>query len=203
MAVITSIKQQKNKGRVNVYLDDVFGFGIDLDNFVLLGLKVGQELTDDGVSEIVKKAEYQKVLDKLLRFATLRPRSKKEVDDYLKRKKVHESLHQELFEKLTHLELIDDQKFAKWWVEQRQSFKPKPKRVLQMELLKKGIDRQTIDDVLSVEEIDEVRMAKDLLRKKAYKWKGLEKRVLRQKISSYLAGKGFSWEVIEKAIGNV
>lgn len=200
MPTITGIKQQKNKGRVNVYLDDVFGFGIDLDNFVLLGLKVGQELTDERISEIVKKAEYQKILDKLLRFATLRPRSKKEVDDYFRRKKVHESLYEELFKKLVHLELVDDQKFAKWWVEQRQNFKPKPKRVLQMELLKKGIDRQIIDGVLSVEDIDEKKIAEELLKKKAYKWKGLEPREIRQKMSTYLIGKGFGWEVINEVL---
>src|SRR3990167_6032933 len=130
MPIITSIKQQRNKNRVNVYLDDKFGFGIDLDNFVLLHLKVDQELTDKEVEEIVKKAEFQKTLDKLLRFATLRPRSKKEIKDYFKRKKVHESLYEELFNRLNRLELIDDEEFAKWWVDQRQNFKPKAVRVL-------------------------------------------------------------------------
>ena len=68
MPVITGIKQQKNKNRVNVYLDDEFGFGIDLDNFVLLHLKVDQELTDAEVEEIVKKAEFQKTWDKCNRI---------------------------------------------------------------------------------------------------------------------------------------
>src|SRR3989304_3884862 len=108
MPVITSIKQQKNKNRVNVYLDDKYGFGIDLDNFVLLHLKVDQELTDQEVIEIVKKAEYQKTLDKLLRFAMVRPRSEKEVTDYFRRKKVHDSITDQLLEKLKHLELLDD-----------------------------------------------------------------------------------------------
>lgn len=134
MPVITSIKQQKNKKRVNVYLDGEFGFGIDLDNFVLLHLKVGQEISEKEVEDIVKKADFQKTLDKLLRFATVRPRSQKEFTDYFRRKKVHLSLHEKLLDKLKHFELIDDEKFAGWWVEQRQNFRPKPKRVLQQEL---------------------------------------------------------------------
>jgi regulatory protein len=138
MPIITSIKQQKNKNRVNVYLDDKYGFGIDLDNFVILKLRVGQELTEEEVEKVVKKAEYQKTLDKLLRFAMVRPRSEKEVTDYFRRKKVHESMHQKLLEKLKHLELIDDLKFAKWWVDQRANFKPKTKRILKIELTKKG-----------------------------------------------------------------
>jgi regulatory protein len=198
--VITGIKQQKNKNRVNVYLDDEFGFGIDLDNFVLLHLKVDQELTDAEVEEIVKKAEFQKTWDKLLRFAMVRPRSEKEIRDYFRRKKVHESMHDGLFEKLRHFELIDDEKFAKWWIDQRANFKPKPKRILIQELRIKGIGKEIIDEVLGEEVVDEEKMARELIEKKAYKWKGLEPRLARQKMSQYLAGKGFGWDVIEKVV---
>lgn len=198
MPTITSIKQQKNKNRVNVYLDDKFGFGIDLDNFVLLHLKVDQELTEKEVNDIVKKAEYQKTLDKLLRFAMVRPRSEKEIRDYFRRKKVHESMHSELTKKLKHLELIDDEKFAIWWVEQRQNFRPKPKRILAVELRSKGVEKEIVERVLGEEKVDEVKMAKELIEKKKYKWEHLETSEAKQKICQYLLGKGFSWDVIEK-----
>ncbi len=200
MPTITSIKQQKNKDRVNVYLDDKFGFGIDLDNFVLLHLKVDQNLTETEIEEIVKKAEFQKTLDKLLRFAMVRPRAEKEIKDYFRRKKVHESLHDGLFEKLKHFELIDDEKFAKWWVDQRQNFRPKPKRILNNELRIKGISNEIAQKVLEDEVVDEEKMAKALLVKREYKWKNLEPRIAKQKMSQYLAGKGFSWEVIQKVV---
>jgi regulatory protein len=200
--VITSIKQQKNKNRVNVYLDDKFGFGIDLDNFVLLHLKVDQELTVEEIEKVVRKAEFQKTLDKLLRFAMVRPRSQKEIRDYFKRKKVHESMHEELFEKLIHFELIDDEKFAKWWIDQRANFKPKPKRILIQELRIKGISKEIVDKVLGDEVVDEEKMAKVLIAKRSYKWKGLEPRVAKQKMSQYLIGKGFDWEVVKKILGD-
>lgn len=185
---------------MNVYLDDKFGFGIDLDNFVLLHLKVDQELTEKEIEDIVKKAEYQKTLDKLLRFAMVRPRSEKEVRDYFKRKKVHESMHEKLFEKLKHLELLDDTKFAKWWIDQRIQFKNKSKKVIQIELRQKGIGKEIIDEVFSETVIDEEKMAKELLAKKMYKWKNLEPKEAKQKASQYLAGKGFSWDVIGKVV---
>ena len=200
MPTITSIKQQKNKNRVNVYLDDKFGFGIDLDNFVLLHLKVDQELAEKEVEEVVRKAEFQKTWEKLLRFAMVRPRSEKEVNDYFKRKKIHKSMYEELLEKLRHFELLDDRKFARWWVDQRQSFKPKSVRILKIELTQKGIIKEIIDEVLGETEIDEEKMAKDLLARKAYKWKGLELRLMRQKMSQYLAGKGIPWDVIDKTV---
>ncbi len=201
MPIITSIKQQKAKNRVNVYLDGHFGFGIDLDNFVKLGLRVGQELTDAEVAEIVKKAEFQKNLDKVLRFATLRPRSEKEIRDYFKRKKYHISIYDSLLEKLKHFELLDDFKFAKWWVDQRQNFKPKPTRILKIELTQKGIVKEIIENVLGETKVDEEKMAKELIERKSYKWKNLEPRIAKQKMSQYLAGKGFNWEIIKNVVG--
>ena len=201
MPTVTAIRPQKNKKRVNIYLDGKFGFGIDLENFVKIGLKVEQELSDKEVEEIVKKAEFQKTLDKLLRFATLRPRSEKEIKDWFKRRKVYESLHDELFNRLNRLDLIDDEKFAQWWVEQRSSFRPRGKRALEMELRMKGIKKEMIGQVLSNLKVDEEKVARELLNKKSYKWKNLPKREARAKMSAFLARKGFNWEIIEKVLG--
>ncbi|MEK7498110.1 MAG: RecX family transcriptional regulator [Patescibacteria group bacterium] len=187
MPTITGIKPQKSKKRVNIYLDDKFGFGLDLENFIKLGLKVEQVLAEEEVSEIVKKSEFQKTLDYLLRFATLRSRSAKEITDWFKRKRVHESMHKGLFDRLKHLELLDDTKFAKWWISQRQNFRPKAKRILNYELRIKGISEETIREVLSEMEIDEKSIAVELLKKKDRGWDS-------QKMLRYLAAHGFDWE---------
>ena len=183
-----------------MYLDGVFGFGIDLDNLVVNHIKIGTILTDEEVQKIIRKAEFQKTLDKLLRFATLRPRSEKETLEYLKRKKVNESMWEELFEKLKHFELLDDAKFAKWWVDQRLAFKKISGKVLKLELFKKGIDKEIIENVLEETPIDEEKMARELLVKRAYKWKDLPDREAKQKKFQYLAGKGFNYEVVEKIL---
>jgi regulatory protein len=200
MAVVTSIKPQKKAGRVNVYLDGKFAFGIDLDNYLKLNLKVEQELTDEEVENIVKKAEFQKTLDKVLRFSMVRPRSIKEIKGWFKRKKVHESLHKELFEKLEHFDLVDDEKFARWWIEQRQNFKPKPKRILSQELKVKGIDDETILKALDEVELDESKMAKEQLDKNMHRWQGFEGWEKRQKSAQFLLRKGFSWETVKKLL---
>lgn len=200
MPEVTLLKPQKNGKRVNVYLDGAFGFGIDLDNLVINHIKIGTLLTDEEVQKIIRKAEFQKTLDKLLRFATLRPRSEKEIDDYLKRKKVHESMWEDLFEKLKHFELLDDAKFAKWWVDQRLAFKKISGKVLKLELFKKGIDKEIIENVLEETPIDEEKMARELLERRAYKWDGLPEREAKQKKFQYLAGKGFNWEIVEKIL---
>src|SRR4030042_3250508 len=198
MPIITSIKSQKNGKRVNIYLDGKFGFGLDIENYIKFGLKVEQTLTDEKIEEIIKKAEFQLNLDKLLRFATLRPRSESEVRGGMKRKRVHKSLQEDLFNKLKHLELIDDEEFARWWVEQRLLFKPKSKRILNDELRAKGIKKDTIEDVLDSSEVDEVKIAKALLEKKKYKWEKLPGLEAKRKKRDFLVRNGFSWDVIRK-----
>jgi len=198
--VITQIKQQKNKNRVNVYLDGKFGFGIDLENFVKLHLRVEQELTEKQIAEIVKKSEFQKTLGKLLKFAMMRPRSEKEIRSWLWRKKVAEVMYKDYFSRLKHFELIDDEKFARWWVEQRREFSPRAERIIKQELLIKGIKREIIDDVLGESKVDEVKVAVGLLSKKKSGWKALGKEVLARKSLEFLLRKGFGWEVARKAV---
>ena len=106
--VITSIKAQKNhkqslphRGkRVNIYLNDKFAFGLDLENFIRLGLKVNQELTQEEIKIITDEDEKAKALEKVLRFAMIRPRSEKEIKDYFKRKNINELIHWYVLDKL-------------------------------------------------------------------------------------------------------
>lgn len=185
-----------------MYLDGKFGFGLDLETFTKFHLKIDQQLSDQEIEKIVEKAEFQKTSDKLLRFATLRPRSKKEIDTWLKKHKIHESLHDKLFNKLKRLELIDDKKFAEWWVGQRLHFKLKSKRELIAELRVKGIGKDTINNLLNKVNVDERGSAQKLLKKRQYKWERLSGFEARKKKSEYLARKGFGWDVIKKVVAD-
>jgi regulatory protein len=202
MAIITQIKEQKKKNRINVYLDNKFGFGIDIDNFVILGLKINQELSEDEIEQIVKKSEFQKTLDKLIRFTMTRPKSEKEVKDYLTRKKIPEVIWKDLFSKLKNYELIDDEKFAKWWVEVRQEFSPKSERILKYELKRKGIKNEIIEKILEDTVIDEKKIAKNLLDKRKNHWQNVDKKKKSQKMLEYLVRKGFDFEIAKKVVNS-
>lgn len=166
-----------------------------------LGLKENQSLEDQEIEKIVRQDQFQKIYDSLLKYCTLRPRSKKEVNFWIRRKKVHESLTDDLIRKLKRLKLIDDESFARWWIEQRTSFKPRGKRALKFELRQKGIGTITIDKVLSEANLNEEKLARGLIARKSYLFSKYSGREARQKKSQYLARKGFDWEIIEKALG--
>lgn len=144
--------------------------------------------------------EYKKAYEGLIKFAALRPRSQKEIDNWFKRKKVSEALRDKLVGRLKDLDLLDDRRFAAWWVEQRQYFKPRGGRLLSFELKSKGVDKSIIDDVLAGIEIDEAVVAKKLVEKNAHKWARFDDRKKQEKMISFLQRKGFGWDAIKDVV---
>ena len=203
MATITAIKPQKNGKRLNIYLDGKFGFGLDLETFVKHQLKDEQELSETEIEKIVKEGEFQKVYDKVLLFGSLRPRSEAEFNRWLSKHKVHQSLHRELFNRLKRLELLDDNKFARWWVGQRMQFKSKSKKELEQELRMKGISKDIIEDVISEAQPNELEMAKRLIDKKSYVWEKMDDITARRKKTEYLLRRGYDWEIIRAIVRKI
>lgn len=202
MAKISQISPQKTQKRVNIYLDGKFAFGLDLDNFLKSSLVVGQELTDQTVKELVSKNDFQKLYDRALKFIAVRPRSKKEISDYLNRKSVSKDLAAKIISKLEESELIDDAAFARWWVEQRITFRPKGKRALLAELSQKGVNRETSEEVIN-QEINEEELARRAAEKKLRSLPSLPSQERRQKMINFLLTRGFAWETVKKIVNTL
>lgn len=102
-----------------------------------------------------KRARYgaiddpEVVLAAALRFLEARQRSTAEVRRRLTGGGYREELVAGAIERLTELGMLDDAAFAQSWVESRDRAQPRGERALRSELAGKGIDRQTLDDVLS------------------------------------------------------
>jgi regulatory protein len=171
---------------------------LDADNLLKAGLKVGQKLSQKQVEDLVFKNEFQKLLDRTLLLISRRPRSEKEIRDYLKRKKSSLKITESIIKKLKQLKQINDQEFASWWVEQRTTFRPKGKFGLMMELRQKGIEKETIEKAIG--KVNELPLAEKLIQKKAKSFKNLPREVVYQKLTAYLARRGFSWETIKVVV---
>lgn len=204
MPSITKLKIQRNKQRVNLYLDGKFAFGLSLDKVIKKGLAVGQNLTQQQIEKLFFSGQLEKLYHKTLNFLSYRPRSEKEVKDYLKKhlpQELRKKVEDKILTKLKKQKLIDDYKFSLWWIEQRLTFRPKGKRLLKSELFKKGISREIIDETLST--IDEQKLknlAKEMLKKKIKRSKNISKLELKKKLFSYLARRGFDFDVIKNVI---
>lgn len=200
MPEISQIKPQKNQKGVNIYVDGKFAMGVGLEDFIKLGLRVGQEMTLKDITNLTKKVKYQRFLGRLLKFASVRPRSLKEIKDWLVKNEAPSKWHTKLVDKLKEYDLADDAAFARWWVEQRVQFKNKSITELVFELKQKGISRDLCRQILSEIDINEDRSAKTLLEKNAHRWSRFDVHTAKVKKTAFLARKGFRWETIRKLL---
>lgn len=201
MSLITAIKPQKNKKRFNIFIDGKFSLGLDVDTLVKEGLKENQEISSQDIEKLVKENEFQKLLDKALRFLSYRPRSEKEILDFLVRKQAGEETSKMVMVRLKDLEMVDDKAFSDWWVEQRKTFRPKGERGLKTELIKKGVNKELIKKATDGT-INEELLARESLKRKMETFKKFPPEKYRQKIVSFLAYRGFSWDTIKKILDN-
>ena len=85
---ITDMRQAvRNENRVNVYVNGKYRFSLDMTQVVELGVKVGQIVTSERLEEYKKASEYGKAYQRALEWALVRPRSVKELKEYLRRRR--------------------------------------------------------------------------------------------------------------------
>lgn len=140
------------------------------------------------------------LLDRLIRFATVRPRTEYEVKRWFARKKVSEEDSQIALDELKKAGLVDDEAFARWWVDQRVTFRPKSSRLLVMEIIKKGVDRELAREVVDSSNLNDDSMAFQLIEKKKRSWERLNPEERKKKAITFLQMRGFNWEVVKKIV---
>jgi regulatory protein len=198
---ITAIEpQQKNPQRVNIYLDGEFAFGLAV--VVAAWLRLGQELGEEKIAGLKMQDEHEIAYQKALHFLSYRPRSSAEVRQNLSKRGIAEALIEETLNRLQSNGLVDDQAFARAWVENRNTFRPRGKPALRMELRRKGLSDEIVQSVLDTQ-VNEAALALTTARKYARRLAGLEWPEFRQKLSGFLARRGFSYTTLAPVVSEV
>jgi len=200
MRTITAIEAQKRrKDRVNVFLDETFAFSLIIGVAEEQGLHLGQALSDPRIEELGRADLFQRCLNAALRFLSYRPRSEAETRLRLRlRRGFDEETIDRVILQLKARQMIDDVAFARFWRENRESFSPRSERMLKLELRRKGIAAEVIDEVL--EGIDEDEDAYRAAQKKARSLSQEDYDTFRRKLGAFLRRRGFSYEVANHAL---
>ncbi len=195
---ITSIKQQQKRlDRYSIFIDEKYTFSLGEDDLVSSGLHKGQEVTEADLIKYKQDSLVGKAYDRAIRYLALRPRSKWEIEDYLKRKNYDEPVIIAVIEKVTAKGYIDDDKFARSWIESRQLLNPRSKKRLHFELKKKHISDVVIDQVISeIGEEIEISQIETIIHKK----RKAKRYQDNQKLLAYLARQGYSYDLIKRAL---
>ena len=195
---ITAIKAQvKNPERVSVYVDGEYSFSLSYNQLLEQKLRTGLELDAARLSELQHISEVGKLYDRLLRYVLVRPRSRKEVVDYCRRKKIGPEDYEPLLEKLRGRGYINDEHFAKAWVENRRLNKPVSQRRLQQELAQKGVSPALVAEVLEDQGADDEQAAlKAMITKK----RRLARYQDDTKLTQYLLRQGFGYDAVRQQL---
>jgi regulatory protein len=179
-----------------------------------LGIKIGREYTEEEISKLEDDSQFGKLYARSIEYCLMRPRAIKEVRDYLRRKTlatrrlsaktgkiierpgIKPEITERVLDRLIEKKYLDDEKFARFWFEQRFMKKGASIRRLKLELAQKGIDNATIESLVKENIRSDDEELRKVIAKKRYRYSD------QQKLMQYLARQGFSYDDIKKALEN-
>ncbi len=142
------------------------------------------------------QAALKKARSRALRFLTYRARTVKELETYLQQKEFAAGIVTSVIAEMKDYGYLDDNKFARDFVNYRKS-RGYGKKKIQYELRLKGIARDCIEELIadSFDREEELNIIRDMLSKRMPTDGVIDRRwVIRQ--ASYLARRGFQENLI-------
>lgn len=201
MGKITALRVQKrNPDRVNVYLDGEFAFG--LARIVAAWLKVGAELSDTKIAALQAQDASEVAYQQALNYISYRPRSESEVRKKLIEKGAHEDVIESVIGRLITARILGDDQFAKTWVDNRSTFRPRSHKLLRYELRQKGVEETFIQQALE-EAGDESGLAYQAGTQYSRRLAGNDWELFRKRLSAFLGRKGFTYGTIAPVVRKI
>ena len=196
--VITDIRQGvKNPNRANIFVNGKYSFSLDIAQIVDLGVKIGRKLSEDELAELKRASEFGKLYQRTLEWVLTRPHSVKETRDYLRRKiydkKLDAGFMDLIIERLMEKKYLDDRKFAEYYAENRFVKKGISQKRLKMELVKKGVAADIVEEAIVTSGRDEVEEARKIIAKKRGRYDD-------EKLMAYLCRQGFPYQLVRSLI---
>jgi regulatory protein len=181
--------QKKNKDRFSIYIDGEFRFGLSQEFIIKHDLHVGAEITPEKIDELLHQDEKHKIMKRAFKILHYRERSSKELKDRLLRAGFDQLLVDDVIQELIADNTIDDERFARAFVKDYTSLKPKGNIFIINELKKRGISLDIIMDL--IKNRDEKRMIKTYINKK-FDHYDLKEPKTRQKLIKRLLRRGYT-----------
>jgi regulatory protein len=120
-------------------------------------------------------------------------RTRAQLADLLRRKEIPDEVAERVLSRFTDVGLIDDVAFAQAWVESRHNGRGLSKRALAVELRRRGVAEETVNDAVeSLEPDQEEQTARRLIARKAAATRGLDPNKRTRRLVGVLARKGYS-----------
>lgn len=201
---ITALEPQaRDPERVNVSIDGEFALGLHQDVALEAGLAAGVELDAAALARIVSAEERQAATATALNYLAYRPRSEGEVRARLRRGGYDDEVIEHVLERVRSWRYVDDEDFARRWVENRGQHRPRGARLLAQELRSKGVDPAVASEAIADAGLDEAADALDLARQRAARLADLDEPVRERRLGAFLARRGYGYDIIRATLATL
>jgi len=194
--------QKKNSDRCSIFINGKFKFGLPKDLVIKYGLYEGDEITEQEINKILQSSEKLKIMSRACKILHYRQRSVQELRSRLLSIGYDVLLVDDVIDVLVTDNTLDDERFARAFVNDYTSLKPKGNRFIINELTKKGIDKETIVRLLDMR--NEEQLIRAYIEKQARNL-DVHDRKDRQKLLRRLLNRGFTsslvYDIIDKRDG--
>ena len=202
MRKITALRVVRGRGkRVNIFLDGKFAFSLEAEVAAKEGLQVEQVLLADQIEVLTRSDHFHRCLNAAVHYLSYRPRSESELRERLRQRGFGGESVEAVITRLREQGLVDDTAFAQFWKENRESFSPRSRWLTKLELRRKGLANDIIDQV--VDDIDDDDSAYRAALSKARSLPQSDYQSFRHRLGEYLKRRGFSYRVINHTVERV
>ena len=199
MRRITALRAGRGRRkRVTIFLDGRFAFSLEAEVVAREGLQVEQVLSVQQIETLARSDNFQRCRNAAVHYLSYRPRSEAELRARLHQRGFGGDSVEAVIIRLKENGLVDDMAFAQFWKDNRESFSPRSRRLTRLELRRKGITNDIIDQVIDT--IDEDNSAYRAALKKARSLPLTDYPSFCRRLGEYLKRRGFSYGVIKHTV---
>ena len=198
--------------KIHLSLDGEYIATVNADYWFTCGIKSGSEVTPEQLEELLTESARRKMMNKALDLLSMRDYSRRELSDKLVTKAWEKkeqkdmdlgSLKQQasdICDRLEELGLLNEERFARSYVDELIRRKHLSKSGLKTALIQKGVQRDIIETVLEEVDVDPVEQIRELLATK-FKNRDLSDEKQKTRTVNSLLRLGYRYNAIHAAMG--
>lgn len=194
--IITDIKKGR-KYLSSVYIDGELAVKLDTRVVLENGIRAGLEIDDEKLKEYIDLSNTRRAKEKALWLISSRDHSKKELIDKIAKTSDKESARIAA-DRMEELGLVNDEKFARRYLDELLNIKHLSKRGAKYKLIQKGIDKDLIDEILEDTEVDPKENIRAVIEKKYLK--NLSDEKVKRRCIAALQRMGYGYSDINSVI---
>jgi regulatory protein len=198
---------KKDEKSVTLFLDNDEKLFLAFEVFIKSGLRKNDEISESRFSSLIEENQTYHLKQKAFRLLGRRQHSAFELKLKLRQKGYREDLISSVVNQLLESNYVNDYDFAKSFTEENIKNKLWGQRKIEAELIKKGVNKEIISQIISENFSDGNQLEKAIvLGKKKYKSlvdRNTDKDKIQTKLYSFLFSKGYGYDIIKRTIDSI